>query len=136
MQDLIAGRIDFMIDMAAGAVPQVNAGTLKAYAVTAKSRLAASPDIPTVDEAGLPGFHITSWHALFAPRGTPKDVIAKLNAVVVDALVDPTVRRRLADLGQDVYPPEQQTPEALGALQLAEIEKWGPIIKAAGIKAE
>jgi tripartite-type tricarboxylate transporter receptor subunit TctC len=136
MQDLIAGRIDFMIEPAAGAVPQVNAGTLKAYAVTAQSHLAASPNIPTVDEAGLPGFHIATWHALFVPAGTRKTVIAKLNAAVVEALAEPAVRRRLADLGQDIHPREQQTPEALGALQRADIEKWWPIIEAAGIKGE
>ena len=98
--------------------------------------LAAAPDIPTVDEAGLPGFHFSHWYAFWAPKGTPKDVIAKLNAAVVEALADPAVRRRLADLGLEIFPREQQTPEALAAFHKAEIEKWWPIIKAAGIKAE
>jgi tripartite-type tricarboxylate transporter receptor subunit TctC len=99
-------------------------------------RLAAAPGIPTVDEAGLPGFYFSRWHALWAPKGTPKDAVAKLNAAVVAALADATVRARLADLGQDLYPREQQTPEALSALHRAEIEKWWPIIRAAGIKME
>jgi tripartite-type tricarboxylate transporter receptor subunit TctC len=136
MQDLMAGNIDMMFDNPITSLPQVRAGSVKAYAVTAKSRLAAAPDIPTVDEAGLPGFYISNWHALWVPKGTPKNVIAKLNAAVVDALADPTVRARLADLGQEIFPRDQQTPEALGALQKAEIEKWWPIIKAAGIKGE
>ncbi len=117
-------------------LPQVRAGTIKAYAVAAKSRLTIAPDIPTVDEAGLPGFYTQMWHGLWAPARTPKDVIAKLNAAVVDALADPAVRKRLADLGQDIPPREEQTPEALAAYHKAEIEKWWPIIKAAGIKAE
>jgi tripartite-type tricarboxylate transporter receptor subunit TctC len=135
-QDLVAGQIDMMFDLAANAVPQVRAGTIKAYAVTAKKRLAAASDIPTVDEAGLSGFYILNWHALWVPKATPKNVIAKLNAAVVDTLADPTVRQRLADLGQEIAPRDQQTPETLGAFHKAEIEKWWSIIKAANIKAE
>ena len=136
MQDLLAGQIDLMIDLAASAMPQLRAGTIKAYAVTSKTRLAAVPDVPTVDEAGLPGFYVSSWHAIWAPKATPKDVIAKLNAATVEALADPQVRQRLVAAGQDVYPSDQQTPDALRAYQAAEIEKWWPIIKAANIKAE
>jgi tripartite-type tricarboxylate transporter receptor subunit TctC len=136
MQDLIAGQIDILLDTPAVSLPQVNAGTIKAYAVTAKSRLAVAPDIPTVDEAGLPGFYFSFWHAIWVPKNTPKPIIAKLNAAVVNALADPAVRKRLTDIAQDIYPPEQLTPEALGAFHRAEAEKWWPIIKAAGIKAE
>ncbi len=136
MQDLVAGQIDMMIDLAANSVPQVRAGTIKAYAVTAMSRLAAAPEIPTVDEAGLPGFHMSFWHGLWVPKGSPHHAIRILNAAVVDALADPAVRLRLADLGQDIPSRERQTPEALEELQRAEIEKWWPIIRAAGIRAE
>jgi tripartite-type tricarboxylate transporter receptor subunit TctC len=136
MQDLIAGLIELMIDPAANSVPQVQAGTIKAYAVTAKSRLAAVPDIPTVEEAGLPALQITSWHGLWVPKATPRAVIDKLNAAVVESLADPTVRRRLADIGNQTVPREQQSGPALAAWQRSEIEKWWPIIKAAGIKAE
>jgi tripartite-type tricarboxylate transporter receptor subunit TctC len=136
MQDLIAGQIDILLDTPATSMPQIGAGTIKAYAVTAPRRLAVAPAIPTTDEAGLPGFYFTFWHALWAPKGTPKDVIARLNGAVVSALADPAVRKHLTDLAQDIFPPAQQTPEALGAYQKAEIEKWWPIIKAAGIKAE
>ncbi len=136
MQDLMAGLIDMMIDLAANSLPQVRANTIKVYAVTATNRLAAAPDIPTVAEAGLPGLQMTSWTGLWVPKGTPKDVIAKLNAAVVDALANPAIRSRLANLGQEIFPREQQTPEALGAHHKAEIEKWWPIIKAANIKAE
>ncbi len=116
------------------ALPQVRAGTIKAYAVTAKSRLAVAPNIPTVDEAGLPGFYNSIWFALWAPKGTPKTIIAKLNAAVVDALATPEVRQRFAAIEYEIPPRDQQMPEALGALQKAEIEKWWPIIKAANIK--
>jgi tripartite-type tricarboxylate transporter receptor subunit TctC len=136
MQDLLAGEIDLMFDSPANSLSQVRAGSLKAHAVTAERRLAAAPDIPTADEAGLPKFYFSSWTALWAPKGTPKEVIARLNAAAMDALADPVVRRRLADLGQDIPPRGQQTPEALAALQKSEIEKWWPIIKAAGIKGE
>ncbi|MGD0025261.1 MAG: tripartite tricarboxylate transporter substrate-binding protein [Xanthobacteraceae bacterium] len=134
--DLVAGQIDFMIDLASNSVPHVRAGTIKAYAVMSKTRLTAAPDIPTVDEAGMAGFYAFNWQGVFLPKGASADIIAKLNTAVVAALADPTVRRRLAEIGQEIFPREQQTPEALGALQKAEIEKWWPIIKAAGIKSE
>jgi tripartite-type tricarboxylate transporter receptor subunit TctC len=136
MQDLVAGQVDMVISDPTTALPQLRAGTIKGYAVAQKTRLPAAPDLLTSDEAGLPGFHISTWNALFAPKGTPKDIIAKLNAAAVKALADPAVRSRLTALGQDIPPREQQTPEALGALHMADIEKWWPIIKAANIKPE
>ena len=136
MLALMAGEIDLIIDDPTSSLPQVRAGKIKAFAVTAKHRLSAAPDIPTVDEAGLPGFYFSRWHALWAPKATPKDVIAKLNAAVVAALADPMVRSRLADLRQEIFPRDQQTPEALAVVHKAEIEKWWPIIKAAGIKVD
>ena len=136
INDLVAGHIDFMIDLAPNSLPHVRSGTVKAYAVMAKTRLAAAPEIPTVDEAGMPGFYMSAWQALWAPKGTPVSIIARLNSAIVDALADPAVRSRLADLGQESFPREEQTPEALGALQKAEIEKWWPMIKARAIKAE
>jgi tripartite-type tricarboxylate transporter receptor subunit TctC len=136
MNDLLAGQIDMLLDTPATSMAQLRGGTIKAYAVTAKSRLAMAPDIPTTDEAGLPGFYFSFWHALWAPKGTPKEIVARLNAAVVAALADPALNRKLVDLAQEIFPREQQTPEALAAYQKAEIEKWWPIIKAAGIKAE
>jgi tripartite-type tricarboxylate transporter receptor subunit TctC len=136
LTDLIAGQIDLMFDQASNSLGQVRAGTIKAYAVTAKARLPSAPEIPTVDEAGLPGFYTSTWYGLWVPRGTPRPVIAKLNAAVVEALADPVVQTRLGDQGLEFPPPEQQTPEALGAHHKAEIEKWWPIVKAASIKAE
>jgi tripartite-type tricarboxylate transporter receptor subunit TctC len=136
LQDLIGGQIDVMCTSPASSLAMVRSGLVRGYAITGSTRLASAPDVPTVDEAGFPGFHISVWGGLFAPKGTPPNVIAKLNAAAVDALADPSVRMRLADLGQEIFPRERQTPEALGALQKAEIEKWWPIIKAANIKAE
>jgi tripartite-type tricarboxylate transporter receptor subunit TctC len=136
MQDLVAGTVDIALDAPAVMMPQWQAGAIKTYAVAAKKRLAIAPDIPTTDEAGLPGFYFSFWHAMWAPKATPKAIIAKLNAAAVAALADPQTRKRLVDFGQDIYPPEEETPEALHDFQKAEIEKWWPIIKAAGIKAQ
>jgi tripartite-type tricarboxylate transporter receptor subunit TctC len=136
MQDLLAGNIDFIIDDPTSCLPQVRAKRIKAYAVTSPMRLAAAPDIPTVDEAGLPGFYFSRWHAVWAPKGTPRAVIERLNAAIVGALADSTVRGRLADLGQDVFPREQQASAALATYHRAETAKWWPIIKAAGIKSD
>src|SRR5436190_5912781 len=136
MQDLVAGQIDLMFDQAANSLPQVRNGNVKAFAVTAKSRLPSAPDIPTMDEAGMPGFYISVWHALWVPKGTPKDITSRLTGAVVEALADPAVRRRLDDLGQEIPPRDQQTPEVLFAHHKAEIEKWWPIIKAANVKGE
>ncbi len=136
MQDLMAGRVDIMFDQAANAITQVRAGTIKAYAVMTEQRWHLAPDIPTIDEAGAQGLHVSYWHALFAPKGTPPDIIAKVNAAVVSALADPKVQQSFAAQGQDIWPREQQTPQALGAFYKAEIDKWWPIIKAAGLKVE
>jgi len=137
MQDMMAGQIQMMFDQAATSLPLVRAGSTRPYAVTAATRLAAAPDLPTVDESGLPGFHIAVWTALWAPRATPRAIIDRLNAAVVEAVADPAVRRRLTEeLGQDIPPRAQQTPEALYAYQKAEIEKWWPLIKAANIRPE
>ena len=135
MQDLVAGNIDLMFDTPATSLPQVKNGSIRAFAVTSAKRLPAAPDIPTVDEAGLAGFHISTWTALFAPKGTSKDVIATLNGALQKALADPAVRERLSAVGQEAYPPEQQTTEFLVKFQADEIAKWWPIIKGAGITA-
>jgi len=136
MQALVAGQIDLVFDQLSNSLPQLQAGTIKSYAVMAETRAIAAPDIPTVDEAGLTKLYLPVWNGMWAPKGTPKDIIRKLNKAVVESLADTTVRQRLADIGQQIYPREQQSPEALGAYQKAEIEKWWPIVKAAGIKAD
>jgi tripartite-type tricarboxylate transporter receptor subunit TctC len=136
LQDLVAGQIDLIVDQASNSLPQAQAGRIRAYAVTDTKRLAAEPSIPTVDEAGLPGFHVAVWSGLWVPKGTPKDIIAKLNAAVVETLADPAVRKRLGDVGVDIPPRDQLTPEVLRARQKAEAAKWWPMIKAANVKPE
>jgi tripartite-type tricarboxylate transporter receptor subunit TctC len=132
MQDLIAGQIDFFLDTPVQ-LPLVQRGTIKAYAVTSETRLALAPDIPTFAEMGRPALSFGTWLGLFAPRGTSKDIIDKLNGATVEALADPAVRSRLVDFGYEVFPRERQTPEALGALQKADAAKWWPLIKEFGI---
>jgi tripartite-type tricarboxylate transporter receptor subunit TctC len=134
-QDLIAGRIDLLF-YTLDQLPLVRAGSIKAYALTSDTRSTLAPDIPTFTELGLPALSYSAWAGLFAPGGTPKDVIGKLNEAAVGALADPAMKSHLFDLGAEIFPRDRQTPEALGAMQKADIEKWWPIIKAAGIKAE
>jgi tripartite-type tricarboxylate transporter receptor subunit TctC len=136
MRDLVAGHIDILFDLVANSVPQVRAGTIKGLAVTSATRLPAAAEIPTVDEAGLQGFYFVNWHAIWAPRGTPTDVTAQLNAAVRKVLADPTVLKRLGDIGQQVPPAERQTAQALASYQSEEIARWWPVIKAANIRAE
>jgi tripartite-type tricarboxylate transporter receptor subunit TctC len=136
MADLISGQIDIMFDQASNSLEQVRGGTIKAFAVTSKTRLPSAPEIPTVDEAGLPGFYTSTWYGLWAPKGTPKDVIGTINAAVVEALTDPAVVKRLVEQGLEIPARDQLTPEALGAFHKAEVEKWWPIVKSANIKAQ
>lgn len=136
MQDLVAGHIDLTITSPATSIGQVRAGLIKAYAITAKDRLAIASEIPTVDEAGVPGLYLSLWQGLWAPKGTSKNLITKLNDAVVLALADADVRRKLADQGFDIPPREQQSPAALAAYQKSEIDKWWPILKAANVKAD
>ena len=134
MQDLVAGQIDLMFDQISNSLSQVRGNQIKAYAVMATSRSSVAPDIPTVDEAGLPGLHMSIWHGLWSPKGTPSAVIERLSKAVVKTLADADVKKRLADIGQEVAPREQQSPAGLGAYHKAETDKWWPIIKAANIK--
>jgi tripartite-type tricarboxylate transporter receptor subunit TctC len=136
LNDLMAGHIDLMFDQATNSLPQVRGGKVQAYAVTSASRLASAPDIPTVDEAGLPGLYIAYWHGIWAPKNTPGEIIARLNAAIFVALADKAVQQRFLELGQETPPPARQTPAALKSHQAAEIGKWWPILKAANIKAE
>jgi tripartite-type tricarboxylate transporter receptor subunit TctC len=136
MQALVAGNIEVLLDTPAVSMGQVRAGMIKAFAVAAPQRVAVAPDIPTTDEAGLPGFYFSFWHGFWVPKNTPKDIVAKINDALVRALADPATRKKLADLAQTLYPADQETPEALARLQQAEIDKWWPIIKAAGIKLQ
>ena len=136
MNDLVAGQIDLMVDQTSNSIAQVRAGTIRAYAVTDDKRVASAPDIPTTDEAGLSGFHMTLWSGLWVPKGTPKAIIAKLNAAAVDAMNDPEVQKKFENLGLEMPPKDQLAPDALGAFQKAEIAKWWPMIKAADVKVE
>jgi tripartite-type tricarboxylate transporter receptor subunit TctC len=136
MRDLVAGHIDLTFDQAISALPYVRNGQVRAYAITGKTRLASAPDIPTVDEAGAPGVYISTWFGLWAPKGTPADIVARLSAAALEAIADPAVAKRLADLGQEIPPPDQQTAAALAAHLKAEIDKWYPIIRGANIKVE
>jgi tripartite-type tricarboxylate transporter receptor subunit TctC len=136
MQDLVAGQIDLIVADLTTSLPQARAGNIKPFAFTGRSRSAVAPDVPTTDEAGLPGFYTSVWSAIWAPKGTPKDVVDKLNAAIVEALADSATRQRLVALGDQVVPRDEQTPERLRAFHAAEIEKWWPIIKAAEIKVQ
>ena len=136
MNDLVAGQIDLIVDQLSNSIQQVRAGNIRAYAVTDARRVASAADIPTVDEAGLPGFHMNLWSGLWVPKGTPKDVIAKLNAAAVEAMNDPAVRKQFENLGLQMPPADKLTPQALGAWQKAEIEKWWPVLKSANVKVD
>jgi tripartite-type tricarboxylate transporter receptor subunit TctC len=136
VQDMLANQIDIAFGQAANYLGQVRQGQLKAFAVLSKERWWAAPDVPTMDEAGVPGLHASFWHGLWAPKGTPKEIIAKLNAAIVESLADPVVQQRLKDIGQEPWPRDKQTPQALTARQKSEIEVWWPVIKANNIKSE
>jgi tripartite-type tricarboxylate transporter receptor subunit TctC len=134
--DLVASQLDLMSTAPAIALPHIRDGSIKAYAVCASDRISAAPDIPTTDEAGLPGFYFSVWSGMWVPRGAPPEIIDRLNVALRDALADPAIRQRLAALAIDALPPDQLGPEILGALHKAEIDKWWPIIRAADIKSE
>lgn len=136
MNDLIAGQIDIMVDQTSNSINQVRAGTIRAYAVSSDKRVPSAPDVPTADEAGVPGFHMTLWSGMWVPKGTPKEIVDRLNAAAVDALNDPDVQKQMENLGLQMPPKDQLTPKALGDWQKAEIAKWWPVIKAANVKID
>jgi tripartite-type tricarboxylate transporter receptor subunit TctC len=136
MNDLLGGQVDFMCDQTTNTTSQIKGGKIKVYGVTTKKRVASLPDVPTMDEAGLKGFEITVWHGLYAPKGTPKPVIDRLTKALQAAIKDPTVKQRFADLGAEAVEEKRATPEALRAHLKAEIDRWGPIIKKAGVYAD
>jgi tripartite-type tricarboxylate transporter receptor subunit TctC len=136
LQDIVAGNVDMMCDLAANSLGQVKAGTIKAYAVTSKKRWFAAPDLPTADEAGVPGLDLSNWLGAYAPKGTPKEIVARLSAAFKVAMADPEVRKRIAEQGMEIPPPEQQTPEGFGIYLKSEMDKWGAIIRESGIKVQ
>ena len=136
MTDLVSGQVDLLVAQGAVTLPQVRGGTIKAIVNMSPKRSSSIPDIPTSDESGVPGLYMSGWFGFFAPKGTPKDIIAKLNGAMVEALADPAIKAKFAELGLDVASREQQSPEGLAAFHKSEIEKWWPIIKAGNIKAE
>jgi tripartite-type tricarboxylate transporter receptor subunit TctC len=136
LNDLVAGQIDIIVDQTSNSINQIRAGTIRAYAVTDSRRVEQAPDIPTVDESGLPNFHMTLWSGLWVPKGTPKEIVEKLNKAVLEALADPQVKKQLENLGLQMPPADKSTPEALGDWQKAEIAKWWPVIKAAHVKVD
>jgi tripartite-type tricarboxylate transporter receptor subunit TctC len=136
MTDLVSGHVDLLVAQGAVTLPQIRGGTIKALANLSPQRSASMPDIPTSDETGVPGLYMSGWFGFWAPKGTPKDVVAKLNDAMMQVLADPAVKAKFTELGLDVAPKEQQTPEGLAKFQQAEIDKWWPIIKAANIKGE
>jgi tripartite-type tricarboxylate transporter receptor subunit TctC len=136
LQDIVAGNVDTMCDLAANSLSQVKAGNVKAYAVTAKKRWFAAPDVPTVEEAGVPGVEVINWLGAYAPKGTPKDAVAKLNAAFRAAMADPALRQRIADQGLEIPPPEQQSPEAFALYLKSEMDRWGAVIRESGIKGQ
>src|SRR5882762_8882770 len=136
MNDLVAGQIDVMIDQTSNSISQVRAGSIRAYAITDDKRVEQASDIPTTDEAGLPGFHMTLWSGLWLPKGTPQEILTRINAAAVEALNDPAVKKQLENLGLQMPPKDQLAPQALGDWQKAEIAKWWPMIKAANVKVD
>jgi tripartite-type tricarboxylate transporter receptor subunit TctC len=133
MTDLLAGQVDLLVVQGAVAIGQVRAGRIKAIANLSPKRSKSMPEIPTADETGVPGLYMSGWFGFFAPKGTPKEIVAKLNAAMAEALADPAIQKRFAEFGLDVAPKDMQSPEGLAKFQRAEIDKWWPIIKAAGI---
>ena len=136
IQDLIGGQISLACLEASASWPGVQSGKFRAFALLSKNRWPVAPNVPTIDEAGLPGLYLPFWHGLWAPKGTPADVLAKLNTVAVDTLSDPATRERLTGIGVEVPPREQQTPEGLRSYHAADIERWRPLIEAANIKPD
>jgi tripartite-type tricarboxylate transporter receptor subunit TctC len=136
LNDLVAGQIDIIVDQTSNSINQIRAGTIRAYAVTDSRRVEQAPDIPTVDESGLPNFHMTLWSGLWVPKGTPKEIVEKLNKAALEALADPQVKKQLENLGLQMPPADKSTPAALGDWQKAEIAKWWPVIKAAHVKVD
>jgi tripartite-type tricarboxylate transporter receptor subunit TctC len=136
LQDLLSAQVDLTCLQASDLLPHVRGGNIRAYAILEGTPWVRAPDIPIIDDAGIPELHMPFWHGLWAPANTPTEIVAKLNAAAIEAVGDPSVRQRLADIGQEIFPREQQAPEALAALQKAEIEKWWPIIKAANIEGQ